>query len=176
MTATKQKQLRVIKRYRNRKLYDMLDSAYVTLEDIGDLIKAGEEVQVIDDKNGSDITGMTFAQILFEEERKKKSTLPLETLKGLVQMSGNAIKGFVEKSLGERGEYIREELGSLFDKYVNKGQLTTDAKRSILDSVAGFIEDRIKPAIDQAQKKPDVEHDIRSLRAKIDELEKKLRE
>lgn len=61
----------VIKRYQNRKLYDTNESCYITLEEVGTLVKIGHEVQVIDNKTKSDITALTLLQVMFDKERKK---------------------------------------------------------------------------------------------------------
>ena len=58
---------RVIKRYSNRKLYDTRDSRYVTLQQIGEMVRAGEEVQIIDNKTKEDKTEVTLALILSED-------------------------------------------------------------------------------------------------------------
>ncbi len=58
---------RVIKRYSNRKLYDTWDSRYVTLNQIGEMVRRGEDVQVIDNKSKEDKTEPTLALILSEE-------------------------------------------------------------------------------------------------------------
>ena len=71
----------MIKRYQNRKLYDTQNSTYVTLYDISRMIKEGSDVQVIDNSTKEDLTAVTLTQILFEEEKKKKSLLPLGALK-----------------------------------------------------------------------------------------------
>jgi len=70
----------VIKRYSNRKLYDTQESRYVTLEAIAAFVKAGEEVRVVDNDSGEDLTAVTFAQIILEEERRKNGFLPLPIL------------------------------------------------------------------------------------------------
>ena len=72
---------RVIKRYANRKLYDTQQSCYVTLEQIAKLIQQGAEVKVVDNNSKEDLTSITLAQIIFEEEKKKRSFLPLSFLK-----------------------------------------------------------------------------------------------
>ena len=69
---TDRKEPKIIKRYQNRKLYDTVDSCYVTLEDIRDMIKMGEDVRVIDNATKEDLTSVTFAQIIFEEEKKRR--------------------------------------------------------------------------------------------------------
>ena len=81
----------VIKRYQNRKLYDTRHSCYVTLDDIAQMIKQGEEIRVIDNRTKSDITSVTFAQIIFEEE-KKKSVLPIAAFKKIIQSSSDQIE------------------------------------------------------------------------------------
>ncbi len=59
---------RVIKRYANRKLYDTHDSKYVTLDRIAELVRNGEEVKVLDNKSQKDLTKVTLAQIIYEEQ------------------------------------------------------------------------------------------------------------
>ncbi|UJR81118.1 Transcriptional regulator [Sandaracinus amylolyticus] len=61
---------RVIKRYANRKLYDTRDSRYVTLQQIAEYVRGGEEVSIIDNTTKEDLTNVTLAQIVYEEERK----------------------------------------------------------------------------------------------------------
>jgi hypothetical protein len=61
---------KVIKRYTNRKLYDTVESRYVTLDEIAEMIKGGQEVKVVDNRSKEDLTSVTLAQIIFEEEKK----------------------------------------------------------------------------------------------------------
>ena len=70
---------RTIKRYANRKLYDTTQSCYVTLDEISELVKDGEDVHIVDNATSEDLTAVTLAQILLEEEKRKKRTLPLAT-------------------------------------------------------------------------------------------------
>jgi polyhydroxyalkanoate synthesis repressor PhaR len=87
---------RLVKRYANRKLYDTERSCYVTLEDISGMIKAGDEVKVIDNKTGDDLTSITLAQIIFEAE-KKKSFMPLSLLRDLIQERGEALGNYARE-------------------------------------------------------------------------------
>lgn len=61
----------VIKRYKNRKLYDTNQSCYVTLTDIKDLIKQGHEIIVVDNSTKENITSLTLLQLFFEVQKKK---------------------------------------------------------------------------------------------------------
>src|SRR5689334_14222660 len=83
-----EKPRRVIKRYNNRKLYDTRDSRYVTLQQIGEMVRAGEEVQVIDNKTKEDKTEATLAQILTEDLRSQPRSVPLGALRDLIQERG----------------------------------------------------------------------------------------
>lgn len=82
---------RVVKRYSNRKLYDTVESRYVTLPQIAELLRQGEDVRIIDNGTKEDLTRMTLAQILYEEERKQSRALPIAALKELLQTSSERI-------------------------------------------------------------------------------------
>jgi polyhydroxyalkanoate synthesis repressor PhaR len=75
---------RVIKRYSNRKLYDTKDSRYVTLLQIAEMVRGGEEVQIIDNNTKDDLTEVTLAQIIYEEQKSHSKNVPLQTLKELI--------------------------------------------------------------------------------------------
>src|SRR6476646_3322047 len=74
---------RVIKRYSNRKLYDTKDSRYVTLLQIAEMVRTSEDVQIIDNNTKDDLTEVTLAQIIYEEQKNAKN-VPLQTLKELI--------------------------------------------------------------------------------------------
>src|SRR4249920_2646778 len=75
---------RVVKRYSNRKLYDTKDSRYVTLLQIAEMVRGGEEVQIIDNNSKEDLTEVTLAQIIYEEKKANSRAVPLQTLKDLI--------------------------------------------------------------------------------------------
>lgn len=81
-------QTRVIKRYANRKLYDTEHSRYVTLEQISEMIRNGDDVKIVDNKTKEDLTTVTLAQIIFEEEKKQRSFMPLATMRNIIQNGG----------------------------------------------------------------------------------------
>jgi len=82
---------RIIKRYSNRKLYDTKGSSYVTLLQIAEMIREGEEVQIIDNATKEDKTDVTLALIISEELRNKPRGIPLSTLKALIRNKGERI-------------------------------------------------------------------------------------
>ena len=84
----------VIKRYSNRKLYDTQESRYVTLEELEELIRAGKEISVVDVSSGEDLTSVTLAQIILENERNHRAALPTAFLHQLIK-HGQDWKDFV---------------------------------------------------------------------------------
>lgn len=102
---------RVIKRYANRKLYDTQHSRYVTLDQIADMIRGGDDVKIVDNKSKEDLTSVTLAQIIFEEEKRQKSFLPLQAMRNIIQSGGESIthlvsqaKGRVTQMLGQKAK------------------------------------------------------------------------
>ena len=92
------KLVKVIKRYQNRKLYDTHQSCYVTLDEIADMIMRGEEVAVIDNRSKKDITSSTLTQIIFEKQKRSKVTIPVGTLRDIIQVGGGTFSGFLSKT------------------------------------------------------------------------------
>jgi polyhydroxyalkanoate synthesis repressor PhaR len=87
----------VIKRYSNRKLYDTQESRYVTLEELEELIRGGREISVVDVSTGEDLTSVTLAQIILENERAHRATLPTSFLHQLIKY-GETWQDFIQKS------------------------------------------------------------------------------
>jgi polyhydroxyalkanoate synthesis repressor PhaR len=88
----------LIKRYANRKLYDQSRSRYVTLEDLEELIRQGREIRVVDAVSGHDLTSLTLAQIILENQRDQRGALPTSFLHQLIK-HGEAWQDFVQQSL-----------------------------------------------------------------------------
>jgi polyhydroxyalkanoate synthesis repressor PhaR len=82
---------RVIKRYSNRKLYDTRDSRYVTLNQIGEMVRRGEDVQVIDNTSKEDKTEATLALILSEDLKSEPGRDQLGALRGMLQERGEKL-------------------------------------------------------------------------------------
>src|SRR6185436_15260915 len=113
------KEPKVIKRYTNRKLYDTVESRYVTLDEIAEMIKQGIEVKVVDNRSKEDLTSVTLAQIIFEEE-KKKNQMPLSVLREIIRHPGEALTGFFKTEVTPRVQSIREEAEARLDKLLNR--------------------------------------------------------
>lgn len=112
----------VIKKYANRRLYNTGTSTYVTLEDLAEMVKRGEEFSVIDAKSGDDITHSVLTQIIFELENKDgQNMLPIPFLRQLISFYGDqmqmVVPSFLEQSMiafTKEQERFREQMKIAF--------------------------------------------------------------
>ncbi len=107
---------RLIRRYANRKLYDVRTSAYVALEDLAALVRAGETVRVVDTATGGDITAQTLTQVILDEGRRGPSLLPAELLHQALRRGGRALDagiGVGREAAGAVGGAVGDAVGHL---------------------------------------------------------------
>src|SRR5258708_24289154 len=116
---------KVIKRYTNRKLYDTVESRYVTLDEIAQMIKGGAEGKIVDNRSKEDLAAVTLAQIIFEEE-KKRSQMPLGVLREIIRHGGEAVAGFYQ-----------EKAGSIVGKVAELKSKTDSLREGIEEKVRG---------------------------------------
>lgn len=98
----------LIKRYANRKLYNTETSRYITLKGIAELVERGEDVRVMDNETGADITSITLSQILVDNERRDHTGVPRTLLSDLIQRSGDALYGAIKRGVGDAQGGIEE--------------------------------------------------------------------
>ena len=89
--------IRLIKRYESRKLYDTEESRYVSLEEIAAWVREGQEVKVVDNASGADVTSQTLTQIILDEGRRGTAALPSELLHELVRLGERAVHTGMEQ-------------------------------------------------------------------------------
>lgn len=83
-------QVRIIKKYPNRRLYDTEISSYITLEDVRQLIVEGEEVLVRDARTGADLTRVVLMQIIAEQEPQEEPIFTNALLTQAIRFRGDA--------------------------------------------------------------------------------------
>ncbi len=86
---------RMIKRYENRKLYDTAEKRYISLDDIAALVRAGEEVEVVDNVSGDDLTAQTLAKVILESGSRPK--LPPQFLHDVLRFGNRFVTGSAEQ-------------------------------------------------------------------------------
>jgi polyhydroxyalkanoate synthesis repressor PhaR len=82
---------RIVKRYENRKLYDTEDKRYISLQEIARLVRAGQEVRVLENPSGKDITVPTLAKVLMDNNGEEPALLSSEFLHSLIRWGGKVV-------------------------------------------------------------------------------------
>ena len=106
----------VIKKYANRRLYNTQTSSYVTLDHLAAMVKEGTEFEVQDARTGDDITRSVLTQIIFEEEAKGQSLLPIKFLRQLIRFYGDSLQSFVPGYLDMSMESFTKNQGQMRDR------------------------------------------------------------
>lgn len=184
MPTQQKHQVRLVKRYGNRKLYDVRKSRYITLEGIRGLVQQGEDVHVVDNENGEDLTGVTFAQIIYEAEKRTNGALSLPLLRWLIQRGDEAVREF---RLGvERGreafENVREAAEKGVQKLVGTGghngrTLIEDllvAPQRRLDELQHRIDTQVRQSVERVTHHPAFRSEIKRVERNISQLEKRI--
>ena len=113
-------QLRTIKKYPNRRLYDTEISSYITLEEVRQLVLDNEEFEVRDAKTGDDLTRSVLLQIISEHEERGQPMFTTHLLSQIIRFYGDSLQGFMgnylERSMQtflEQQQQFRQQVGSL---------------------------------------------------------------
>lgn len=113
-------QVRIIKKYPNRRLYDTEISSYITLEDVRQLIVDREEFIVRDAKSGNDLTRSVLMQIIAEHEEHGQPIFSAQMLTQVIRFRGDSMQGvmgnFLERSLQfflDQQQQFRGQIGNL---------------------------------------------------------------
>jgi len=115
-----EKQPTTIKKYANRRLYNTGTSAYVTLEDLAEMVKKGEDFQVFDAKTGEEITRSVLTQIIFEQEGKVgQAMLPVAFLRQLIRFYGDSMQALVPSYLEFTLDRLTNEQQKFRDQFTN---------------------------------------------------------
>lgn len=141
---------RVIKRYANRKLYDTAESRYIKLDEIAAMIKAGEDIQIIDNKTKADLTAVTMAQILVEEEKQQRRTGGLNSLRSLIQQSG-ALISRVGEPVGQMRATVEESVTRLIKSGEERAALTRESVQGWLETNTAALEELQQRIDDRAR-------------------------
>ncbi|HEY4180857.1 MAG TPA: polyhydroxyalkanoate synthesis regulator DNA-binding domain-containing protein [Kofleriaceae bacterium] len=180
---------RIIKRYANRKLYDTEHSRYVTLDQISEMIRQGDDVKIVDNKTKEDLTTVTLAQIIFEEEKKQRSFLPLGAMRNIIQSGGEwfaeaqrRVQSILpgKRKEGEEGEAQSEEPVDDSDAMVKKRGIASlrewiDTSKHKLEDWQKLVETRMRETVESISPFHSVNKDVAALADRIAELETKLK-
>jgi polyhydroxyalkanoate synthesis repressor PhaR len=185
-------------------MYDTTASRYVTLDGLTELIRSGEDLRIIDNDSGEDLTAVTFAQIIFEEEKRKQGLLELPALRWIIQQGGATLQEILHRV--DRGreaienvremaeERIRDLVGGephpTHDSVKNRhdkaagGEPTAPGLRMISDLVEGSqkqiehlqqrIDSQVRASIDRLTHHPALRKELQRIEDNIKGLERQL--
>jgi polyhydroxyalkanoate synthesis repressor PhaR len=131
----------LLKKYANRRIYDTEKSAYVTLNQVADIIREGRQVEVIDAKTEEDVTAFILTQIVLEESRKKNVLLPVPLLHLIIQYGENVLEEFFEKYLQQTiHNYLnyKKTVDEQFGKWLEVGMDLTDMAQKTMTGLTPF--------------------------------------
>ncbi len=107
----------VVKKYANRRLYDTGRSAYVTLEDLNEMVKDNIDFIVVDAKSGDDLTRSVLTQIVAEQETKGENLLPTDFLRKLISLYGENMQGVVPSYLEHSMQFLVDNQKQMLDRF-----------------------------------------------------------
>jgi polyhydroxyalkanoate synthesis repressor PhaR len=149
---------RRIRRYANRKLYDVESKRYVTLENLAGRVAAGDEVEVRDQKTGEDLTSLTLAQILLEGLKEKTARIPRQVLVRLVRLSAGPASAWGDwTGPREAAGRAREEVEKIVGRLLTRGRLSLDEALHLRQEVSRAVHGIV------AEAQTGIEHGVRSL-------------
>jgi polyhydroxyalkanoate synthesis repressor PhaR len=184
--------IRLVKRYGNRKMYDTQASKYVTLDGVADLVRRGEDLRIIDNDTGEDLTAVVYAQVIVEEQKRQNPLIGLPVLRWIIQQGGATLQEIL--SGVDRGREALEELAQKGMKQLTQGaeHKGPDAKgaehkpaRGLLNEILELpqkqleqlqqrIDSQVRASIERVTEHPAVKHELKRIEASVKSLEKQL--
>ena len=177
----------VIKKYANRRLYNTATSAYVTLEDLAQMVREGVEFVVYDAKTNDELTRQILTQIIFEEESRGEALLPVQFLRQLIGFYGNSMQAvlpsYLEMSLdsfSRQQEQLRTQFsrtfagtpgGGLMEEAVRQNMAMFERAMKIFPGMAGYV----RPD-DDGDKAPAPEAKAAAAPSALDEMRRQIAE
>ena len=186
------KQPVTIKKYANRRLYNTGTSAYVTLEDLGEMVKKGEDFVVYDAKTGDEITRSVLTQIIFEQEGKNgQSLLPITFLRQLIRFYGDSMQMLVPSyleftidKLTKEQQKFRDQFASAFDAAALTGPtrqmfapLEEQARKNMAmfsQALTMFSPFARSPAAPESTGEAEAKSELDEMKQQLDALQKRL--
>jgi polyhydroxyalkanoate synthesis repressor PhaR len=128
---------RVIKKYPNRRLYDTVESRYITLADVRRLVVERIDFVVVDKKNNADITRSILLQVIAEQEHLPEPVLSQEFMVGVIRTYGTPVQSQVSPLLesqlrqltNQQQQAMRDRVKSVAVGEPPRARLSSDVMR-----------------------------------------------
>jgi len=180
--------VRIIKRYANRKLYDTRDSRYVTLQEIAEFVRGTDDVQVIDNRTKEDLTNVTLAQIIYEEEKKGGESRSIPNLRDFIQQGKSRMREGRERLMeslqrGPVGKLVTrhdaeegdEELSDAESAPVDKEPAAASEHREAWSAIPRLADEGLRNLLQTAVTHvQQLQAEVGRLGGRIEELEQRL--
>ncbi|HVV65821.1 MAG TPA: polyhydroxyalkanoate synthesis repressor PhaR [Rhizomicrobium sp.] len=180
----------VIKKYANRRLYNTQTSSYVTLDHLCEMVKEGKEFEVRDARTGEDITRQVLTQIIFEEEAKGQSLLPIKFLRQLIRLYGDSLQSFVPgyldmsmESFAKNQEAMRNRIAEAFgggsqvlEAMARQNLAMFERAMQMFSPFAPKARGEEAPPASGAEPKPRPSDEINELKSEIEAMRRQLAE
>jgi polyhydroxyalkanoate synthesis repressor PhaR len=182
----------VIKKYANRRLYNTASSSYVTLDHLSEMVRGGVDFIVQDAKTGDDITRSVLTQIIFEQESRGQSLLPVQFLRRIIRFYGDQMQGFLPpylemsmESFSKAQEQMRENFTRAFGATTPMAAFEEQTQRNMamfqqaMKVWAPFTQNMpgigaITPERDPAVDDADKDEELTELRRQMETMQKQL--
>jgi polyhydroxyalkanoate synthesis repressor PhaR len=136
MPAQRKNEISIIKKYANRRLYHTAISQYITLEDVAEMVRKGEELKVVDARTNEDLTRSILTQIIVEQETKGESMLPVKFLREVIKLYGDNLRPAVP-------QYLDHAMDTLMNNQEQVMKYWTDTLGSAQKNIEKNIEKNI---------------------------------
>ncbi len=180
--------MHLIKKYANRKMYDTQDKRYVSMVQLSELIKQGEEVVVIDNRTGEDITTGVISQLIGRDNKEKGKAVSSQLLMQLLRKGGGTLTDYAKKYMSLwQGAFTmaEDEVSQLVNRLVKNKELSKAEAGKLKQEIMGYtrsLKSWIRESIDkrvgevlQSMNLATNDH-LNNLSDKVDALSKKVRQ
>lgn len=180
--------MHLIKKYANRKLYDTTDKRYLTMDRLAELIKSGEEVSIVDNETGDDLTSSIVSQLLAREDTDTDKAVPSRVLMQMLRKGRGTLFGYGKKyvSLWQSALTMsKDEIEKLVNSLVNDKEISESEGKNLKNEVLGFannlkswIIDNIDQRVSDGLKKMNLssKDQVTELTKRVDALTQKVKQ
>lgn len=182
---------RLIKRYGNRKMYDTRTSRYITLDGVAELVRAGDDLRIVDNDTGEDLTAVTFAQVIFEEAKRRNGVPTLPILRSIIQRGGEALQEIlssVDRGREALEKGVKQLTGSVTGSPEHDGQARRsdapggrhllneilDAPQKQIEQLQHRIDAQVRASLERVTAHPAFQNELRRIERSIKGLERQL--
>ena len=120
----------IITKYSSRRLYNTQTSEYVTLDQIAEFIRDGNEVQIIDKETNEDVTNQYLLQIISDYEIKKGASIPKDILTEIIKSYSDASKNFMPEILSQTFNFMKENQEKFLKSFNSNFDVNSNNEKS----------------------------------------------